>query len=327
MIKIIEKNDSKKLYQWDLNREIVISADADVVDFAHKNDATAVRVKPVNKDGVLSASIPNSLLRSSQPIVAWLVKGDQTLYGQVLPVIPRQKPAEYVETEDDVLSYVALEKRVADLEKNTGGIAEETDPTVPDWAKAPEKPTYTAAEVGAMPKDAKIPTKTSELENDSGFLTSQQKNEKYVLIQGIALEEPVAKISISADMEGNPFNLSKIRMIITGIMPVQRLNVSMPEVENNYYYYAFSAEKETTAVVEIGERLKPENVCIAAQISGTDLKDASYGMVTSNTNRREMLLRRTSDAITEINLWLNNAEFPSGTRIIVEGVTCDEEVD
>ena len=28
---------------------------------------------------------------------------------------------------------------------------EETDPTVPDWAKQPEKPTYTAEEVGALP--------------------------------------------------------------------------------------------------------------------------------------------------------------------------------
>lgn len=123
MIKITEKKDSKKLYQWDLNREITISADAEVVDFAHKNDAEAVRVKPVNKDGVLAASIPNSLLQSSQPIVVWLVKGDQTIYGQVLPVIPRQKPADYVETEDDVLSYVALEKRVAELEGSTNTVA------------------------------------------------------------------------------------------------------------------------------------------------------------------------------------------------------------
>lgn len=49
---------------------------------------------------------------------------------------------------------------------------EETDPTVPDWAKQPEKPTYTAEEVGALPAKTKIPTKTSELENDSGFLVS-----------------------------------------------------------------------------------------------------------------------------------------------------------
>ena len=33
----------------------------------------------------------------------------------------------------------------------TGGILKETDPTVPDWAKQPSKPTYTAGEVGARP--------------------------------------------------------------------------------------------------------------------------------------------------------------------------------
>ena len=33
----------------------------------------------------------------------------------------------------------------------------ETDPTVPDWAKAATKPTYTAAEVGALPSTTTIP--------------------------------------------------------------------------------------------------------------------------------------------------------------------------
>ena len=47
----------------------------------------------------------------------------------------------------------------------------ETDPTVPAWAKTPNKPTYTAQEVGALPSSTTIPTKTSELVNDSGFVT------------------------------------------------------------------------------------------------------------------------------------------------------------
>lgn len=34
-----------------------------------------------------------------------------------------------------------------------GSIKEETDPTVPAWAKEPNKPTYTASEVGALPAD------------------------------------------------------------------------------------------------------------------------------------------------------------------------------
>lgn len=53
----------------------------------------------------------------------------------------------------------------------SGEITEETDPTVPSWAKQPEKPTYTASEVGALPDTTKIPEATSDLKNDSGYIT------------------------------------------------------------------------------------------------------------------------------------------------------------
>lgn len=46
-----------------------------------------------------------------------------------------------------------------------GGIVTETDPTVPSWAKQPSKPTYTAAEVGALPDTTVIPTVPSALPN------------------------------------------------------------------------------------------------------------------------------------------------------------------
>lgn len=67
----------------------------------------------------------------------------------------------------------------------TGGITEETDPTVPSWAKQAKKPTYTAEEVGArpntwmptatdvgaLPDTTQIPAATSDLDNDSGYIT------------------------------------------------------------------------------------------------------------------------------------------------------------
>lgn len=90
-----------------------------------------------------------------------------------------------------------------------GGVVEETDPTVPAWAKEPHPPTYTkedvglanvanvlqyseenpppypvwtvnnkggnvtltASDVGALPASTSIPSKTSQLSNDSGFIT------------------------------------------------------------------------------------------------------------------------------------------------------------
>ena len=46
-----------------------------------------------------------------------------------------------------------------------GGIVTETDPTVPSWAKQPQKPTYTADEVGALPNTTVIPTVPNALPN------------------------------------------------------------------------------------------------------------------------------------------------------------------
>ena len=66
--------------------------------------------------------------------------------------------------EKEPISEEKIEKSVKSyLEKNP---IEETDPTVPEWAKAEEKPTYTAEEVGALPSTTVIPSKLSELTAD-----------------------------------------------------------------------------------------------------------------------------------------------------------------
>lgn len=61
--------------------------------------------------------------------------------------------------------------KVSDLTNDSGFISgyTETDPTVPEWAKAPSKPTYTAAEVGARP-DTWMPSAA-----DVGAIPASQK--------------------------------------------------------------------------------------------------------------------------------------------------------
>jgi hypothetical protein len=49
----------------------------------------------------------------------------------------------------------------ADKQKVGAAITQETDPTVPAWAKSPNKPTYTAQEVGALPDTTQIPTEST----------------------------------------------------------------------------------------------------------------------------------------------------------------------
>lgn len=49
----------------------------------------------------------------------------------------------------DITDFPAIPTKVSELQNDSGYISEETDPTVPAWAKADTKPTYTASEVGA----------------------------------------------------------------------------------------------------------------------------------------------------------------------------------
>lgn len=57
-----------------------------------------------------------------------------------------------------------------------GGVADSVQWTKvlnkPSWVDSPTKPTYTASEVGALPVGITIPSKTSQLTNDSNFLKS-----------------------------------------------------------------------------------------------------------------------------------------------------------
>ena len=99
-----------------------------------------------------------------------------------------------------------------DKAKVRKALQEETDPTVPGWAKAPTKPAYTAKEVGALPDTTKIPTKVSELENDKNYLTEQS-------LEGYAKAADLSKVATSGkyeDLSGKPTILteSEVRAMI-----------------------------------------------------------------------------------------------------------------
>lgn len=75
--------------------------------------------------------------------------------------------------EENVIESISLNGVNVPPDANKNVALAESDPTVPSWAKAATKPSYTAQEVGALPDSTPIPSKTSDLTNDSGFLNSQ----------------------------------------------------------------------------------------------------------------------------------------------------------
>lgn len=179
-IEIVENREFKQtLYQWDTDRQVKVLTDdgitVDEVHFANAFTQQALIVVPTNGDGGRIANIPNILMQCSVPINVYAVahsdNGERTVCAQQLEVIKRKKPSDYVYTETELKDYQELEDRVDVLEEQSKEyLKKETDPTVPDWAKQPKKPGYTAEEVGALPDTTEIPSKVSDLENDEKYV-------------------------------------------------------------------------------------------------------------------------------------------------------------
>lgn len=159
------------------------------------------------------------------------------------------------EIEERLGKIPQMEEDIADLKENgggggTGGITTETDPTVPSWAKQPNKPTYTKSEVGLGNVDnvkqysvsnpppypvqsvngqtgnvtVAVPEKTSELTNDSGFITKAVsdlanyylKNETYTKAEVNSLISAIPKFSISVVSSLPTSNISATTIYLVG---------------------------------------------------------------------------------------------------------------
>lgn len=60
-------------------------------------------------------------------------------------------PAQIQEIINEVIASIDIPTKTSELTNDSGFITTEVDPTVPAWAKASSKPSYTASEVGAVP--------------------------------------------------------------------------------------------------------------------------------------------------------------------------------
>ena len=179
---------------------------------------------------------------------------------------------------------------------------EETDPTVPLWAKQPEKPSYTASEVGALPNTTKIPSKTSDLQNDSGFLTEHQDLSNYARKN----EVPKTASDVGADASGtaeskvSAHNVSDtahndIRLLVQGL--TDRLNA-----------LADSDDETLDQMSEVVAYIKSNKSLIDAITTGkVSVSDIVDNLTTNASNKplsaaQGVKLKALIDAITSVEL-------------------------
>lgn len=98
-----------------------------------------------------------------------------TLFEQIMATLASKAPIEH-EHNDTYYTKSEIDEIVITGRPSGSVVVKETDPTVPSWAKQPNKPKYTASEVGALPNTTKIPSATSDLTNNSGYITKDVSN-------------------------------------------------------------------------------------------------------------------------------------------------------
>lgn len=154
-------NKRKQFWQWDTGQKLIVHEEScSEVHFCNGTSDCSLVCEIYEENGVRLVNVPNILFQTPLAIRAFVYVCDgedhHTQRMETFPVFKRTKPDDYVYTETEVLNYSTLLRRIEMLEQNGGsggGISQETDPTVPDWAKQPKKPTYTAEEVGAATKE------------------------------------------------------------------------------------------------------------------------------------------------------------------------------
>lgn len=94
------------LYQWDLNRQLLIDTvdihSNFVIHCCHKDDTNALVIEPIFKDDAILANIPNILLQRSGFLRVYVVIEGDTVFDTSFYVIARPKPEGYVYTETEI---------------------------------------------------------------------------------------------------------------------------------------------------------------------------------------------------------------------------------
>lgn len=118
------KNERNKstFFQWDTNQKIRIPhVNVDSVAQVHFSSISdrideAFVVTPVVIDDIICAEVPNTLLQHAGKIFVYLYcKSDDGFFSEsagALTVLPREKPADYVLTEEDAKSWAELEIKI-----------------------------------------------------------------------------------------------------------------------------------------------------------------------------------------------------------------------
>lgn len=206
-IAITDKNGTKtaEIKDGEVTEQELENAVNDVKSYTDKEIATFDFIKVVN-------SLPEEGLQNKIYLVPKTDIQTQDLFDEYVWVNNTWEWITTKQVEVDLTNYATKEElasieipsKTSDLENNSGFITEvpseyvteseleqkgylteytETDPTVPSWAKAETKPSYTASEVGAMPSSTVVTAFWSGTQAEYEALGSYSDTTLYLIVE------------------------------------------------------------------------------------------------------------------------------------------------
>ena len=131
MIRI--EGNKPTLYQWDLNMRVILTnipagTEVHYSNIKDNESESCITAVSYSENGYVYADIPNKLLQISGIILVYVYIQDEdkawTEFKTEIIVLPRKKPANYVYTETEVLTYKKLEERLDQTQEQIGNLAD-----------------------------------------------------------------------------------------------------------------------------------------------------------------------------------------------------------
>lgn len=163
------------------------------------------------------------------------------------------------------------------------------------WAKQSQKPSYTADEVGALPKDTKIPSKTSDLQDDIGFL---ERPNTAKVGQVISVK--------SVDETGRPIEYEAVNMLEGEIIDV--------DAELKSYFKELKPTVISTINAKGGYATTTDSF---TKLCTTGIESIPNGIVATETLPRQTVLTTTYSALSPDGITLNYEDVGAYGYLIV----------
>lgn len=165
-----------ELYQWDTGRIVRVVPDENVkvheVHFSTKRMDYAYVLKTYIVDGVTYCAIPNIILQQSNRLLCYEVcensDGEETIANTYFDIIKRNRPEDYVYTEQDHFTIQALSNRVDKLEEsshthnNKAELDTITEEDLETWRSPVTAAVTGGAQVGTLFEDLEVTTTLAE---------------------------------------------------------------------------------------------------------------------------------------------------------------------